>query len=153
VAAPEADAPKADAPKADAPTLDTPKQEAPVTATTEAPATKAPSPRTPAAPAVTVTRGATPGTARPASPAGLLPADRAAAFRSRWREVQGDFVDDPQLAVRGAGDLAREVLEALAGAIADPAKVDAWSEGDGSTEDLRQALRQYRALVDKLLDI
>ncbi|HST65609.1 MAG TPA: hypothetical protein VLM05_10515, partial [Mycobacteriales bacterium] len=102
-------------------------------------------------PAVTVTRGTTPGAATTATP--LLSAERTGEFKQRWRDLQGDFVDDPQQAVRGAGDLAREVLQALADTIADPERVEGWKAGDGSTgtEDLRVALRQYRTLVDRLL--
>jgi hypothetical protein len=68
--------------------------------------------------------------------------------------VQGDFVDDPRQAVRGADALAREVLDTLTAKIADKQRVDGWRAGDGSgTEDLRLALRQYRTLVDRLLEI
>ena len=105
-------------------------------------------------PAVTVTRGSIPGAASPRY-VGMLSEDQTSTYKQRWREVQGEFVDDPQQAVRDAGDLAREVLEALAGTIADPDRVAAWKAGDGSgaTEDLRVALRQYRTLVDKLLEL
>ncbi len=106
-----------------------------------------------AAPAVTITRGTTPGTGT--STGALLAAERTTEFKQRWRDLQGDFVDDPQQAVRGAGDLAREVLQALADTIADSERVEGWKAGDGSTgtEDLRVALRQYRTLVDRLLEL
>jgi hypothetical protein len=123
--------------------------------TTTAPANgTAPAKDKDAAPAVTVTRGTTPGTGA-ATTAGLLSTAQTTEFKQRWRELQGDFVDDPQQAVRSAGDLAREVLESLAAAIAEPDRVESWQAGDGSsgTEDLRQALRQYRTLVDRLLEI
>jgi len=86
---------------------------------------------------------------------GLLSAAESAGFRRRWRELQGDFVDDPQLAVRGAGELSREILQALADTIADAERVDRWKAEDGTsgTEDLRVALRQYRTLVDRLLEL
>ena len=68
--------------------------------------------------------------------------------------MQGDFVDDPQVAVRGAEALAREILDALAAKIADKQRVDGWKAGAGApTEDLRLALRQYRTLVDRLLEL
>jgi len=112
---------------------------------------------------VTVTRGTTPGTPEPASAAAssaassgpaTLGADQADEFKRRWREVQGDFVDDPQLAVRGAEALAREILDALATRIADKQRVDAWQAGAGApTEDLRLALRAYRTLVDRLIEL
>jgi len=86
---------------------------------------------------------------------GLLSAERSAEFKRRWRDLQADFVDDPQRAVRGAGDLSQEILQALADTIADADRVDRWKAGDGTsgTEDLRVALRQYRTLVDRLLEL
>jgi hypothetical protein len=100
-----------------------------------------------------VTPGSTPGAA-PAT-TGLLGPDRAAEFKGRWRELQGDFVDDPQQAVRGAGELARDVLRALSDTIAAAERVESWKAEDGTsgTEDLRVALRQYRTLVDRLVEL
>jgi len=99
-----------------------------------------------------VTRGITPGTGGSTTP--TLGGEQAAEFRHRWRELQGDFVDDPREAVRGADVLAHEVLDALAAKIADKQRVDGWKAGEGSgTEDLRLALRQYRTLVHRLLEL
>ena len=86
---------------------------------------------------------------------GLLSAQRSAEFKQRWRDLQADFVDDPQHAVREAGDLSREILRALSDTIADTDQVDRWQAADGTsgTEDLRIALRQYRTLVDRLLEL
>ena len=86
---------------------------------------------------------------------GLLSAERSAEFKRRWRDLQADFVDDPQQAVREAGDLSREILRALSDTIADADQVDRWQAEDGTsgTEDLRIALRQYRTLVDRLLEL
>jgi hypothetical protein len=110
-------------------------------------------PASAAKPAVTVTRGSTPGSGPSTTP--MLDADRTGEFKQRWRDLQGDFVDDPQQAVRSAGDLAREVLQALSDSIADTERVEGWQAGDGTsgTEDLRVALRQYRTLVDRLLEL
>jgi hypothetical protein len=85
----------------------------------------------------------------------LLSAERSAEFKQRWRDLQADFVDDPRLAVRGAGDLSREILQALSDTIADAERVDSWQAEDGTsgTEDLRVALRHYRTLVDRLLEL
>jgi hypothetical protein len=42
----------------------------------------------------------------------------------------------------------------VAAKIADKERVDGWQSGAGApTEDLRLALRQYRTLVDKLLEL
>ena len=109
-----------------------------------------------AAPAATAAAAADRPTPAPTAAArGLLSAERSAEFRRRWRDLQADFVDDPQQAVRGAGDLSRQILQALAGTIADAERVDRWKAEDGTsgTEDLRVALRQYRILVDRLLDL
>ena len=86
---------------------------------------------------------------------GLLSAERSAEFKRRWRDLQADFVDDPQQAVRTAGDLSRQILQALADTIADAERIDRWQAEDGTsgTEDLRVALRQYRTLVDRLLEL
>jgi len=86
---------------------------------------------------------------------GLLSAERSAEFKRRWRDLQADFVDDPQQAVREAGDLSREILRALSDTIADADRVDRWQAEDGTsgTEDLRVALRHYRTLVDGLLQL
>jgi hypothetical protein len=86
---------------------------------------------------------------------GLLSAERSAEFKRRWRDLQADFVDDPQQAVREAGDLSREILRALSDTIADADQVERWQAEDGTsgTEDLRIALRQYRTLVDRLLEL
>ncbi len=46
------------------------------------------------------------------------------------------------------------MLDALTAKIADKQRVDGWKAGEGSgTEDLRLALRQYRTLVDRLLEL
>lgn len=69
-------------------------------------------------------------------------------LRARWRELQADFVDDPQRAVRDADDVLDEVLrtitehrERLAGE---------WQDHT-DTEDLRLAMQGYRAFFDRLL--
>ncbi|WP_344587006.1 hypothetical protein [Actinomadura vinacea] len=95
----------------------------------------------------------------------LLDAGAADRFRRRWREIQTDFVDDPVRAVHGADELAAEVVNAIGRALADrkraleesqPADADgAPGTAPGTapdTERLRQALRGYRELVDRLLD-
>jgi hypothetical protein len=74
-------------------------------------------------------------------------------FRARWRELQADFVDDPQQAVQGADDLVGEVMRALTEIVADHKRrlEGEWRDGAGETEELRVALRRYRAFLDQLL--
>jgi hypothetical protein len=75
----------------------------------------------------------------------------AAAIRNRFIDIQAGFVDEPRQAVEEAGrfvdDLVQQVAEALRqqrGQLAGP---------EGSTEDLRLALRSYRQFVDRLLEL
>ncbi len=77
-------------------------------------------------------------------------------FRTRWREIQGGFVDEPRRAVEEANQLVETVIERLTSVFAsERAKLETqWREGkDASTEDLRQALRRYRSFFDRLLSI
>jgi hypothetical protein len=77
-------------------------------------------------------------------------------FRSRWREVQGDFVDEPRKAVERANELVARVIERLNDSFAtERGKLEnEWGQGkDVSTEDLRQALRRYRSFFDRLLSV
>lgn len=74
--------------------------------------------------------------------------EAVARLRARWRELQADFVDDPQRAVQDADDVLDEVLrtitehrERLAGE---------WQDHT-DTEDLRLAMRGYRSFFDRLL--
>jgi hypothetical protein len=41
----------------------------------------------------------------------LIEPERAESYNSRWKELKGEFVDDPRHAVRGANELVGEVLE------------------------------------------
>ena len=84
----------------------------------------------------------------------LLRPDRTSGFSDRWQEVQAKFVDEPQEAVRQADGLVAEVIQELATTFADQRQglEDQWSRGtEVSTEDLRQALMQYRSFFQRLL--
>ncbi|MFD3329767.1 hypothetical protein [Streptomyces sp. NPDC058701] len=85
----------------------------------------------------------------------LLGAAEAERYRSTWSEIQGRFVDDPREAVRSADTLVAEVMQAFAGTLADHrGRLEKqWGSGEQvATEDLRQALRAYRSLINRLLD-
>ena len=95
-------------------------------------------------------------------------------FERRWSRVQGEFVDDPKSAVRDADRLVVEVMSARGYPVddfdrrADDLSVShpeitqryreasriaqANEDGTVDTEDLRQAVTSYRALVMALLD-
>jgi hypothetical protein len=75
----------------------------------------------------------------------------AGDFRARWSIVQQGFVDDPKVAVRQGDELVAQVIKSLAETFASQR---AALEGEqGSTEDLRLALRRYRSFFDRLLSI
>ncbi len=82
----------------------------------------------------------------------LFGADTATTFRTRWRELQADFVDDPKRAVEGADKLVDEVLHSLTQTLTKHKQglAGGWQD-HGETEELRQALRKYRSFLDQLL--
>ena len=113
--------------------------EPPSPAVTDTAATDTPAESTPAAEAAPAAEG---------SPLGSLD---VAAIRTRLTDIQAGFVDEPRQAVEEAGrfvdDLVQQVADALRqqrGQLAGP---------EGSTEDLRLALRAYRQFVDRLLGL
>lgn len=86
----------------------------------------------------------------------LLPTDFSNDMRTRWEGIQTDFVDDPRVSVQHADELVASAIQKLAQSFADErAKLEQqWSKGtDVNTEDLRQALRRYRAFFHRLLAV
>ncbi|HEY9413803.1 MAG TPA: hypothetical protein VIQ30_03510 [Pseudonocardia sp.] len=83
----------------------------------------------------------------------LIAEDKAEGYRGRWNELKGEFVDEPRRAVRGANELVGEVLDELEQLFRR--QRDELERGldsdDTSTEDLRQALGNYRSFFDRLL--
>ena|SRR5688572_2198781 len=79
----------------------------------------------------------------------LLPEEAASQFRSRWDLIQGGFVDDPRRAVDQAGALVEDALHQLSAVFEEKR---ARLQGDGAlpTEELRQTLRHYRLLLNRL---
>jgi hypothetical protein len=83
----------------------------------------------------------------------LDPGDRD-AMTSRWRDIQADFVDHPQQAMKDADTLVAGLMQQLAQTFAqERAQLEAqWSRGDEvSTEDLRVSLQRYRSFFERLL--
>ncbi|WP_019633434.1 hypothetical protein [Actinomadura atramentaria] len=72
-------------------------------------------------------------------------------FRRRWHDLQASFVDDPRTAVRRADDLTGEAVDALGRALAERRGRLVDGDAGTDTERLRQALRGYRALLDRIL--
>jgi hypothetical protein len=95
-------------------------------------------------------------------------------YTVEWQRVQARFVDDPEGAVRESDLLIQRVMSdrgypmddfdqrAADISVDHPLVVENYREGnrlarasslgDGTTEDLRQAMRHYRALFDELLE-
>lgn len=102
----------------------------------------------------------------------LDPAKRE-RFAAQWMQVQSDFVDDPKTAIRDADKLIGQVMSARGypvenfEQVADDISVDhpsvvqryrtahgiveRHSKGEGDTEDLREAMINYRPLFDELV--
>jgi hypothetical protein len=96
---------------------------------------------------------AAPPAAEPVGPTVLLASIDAGDVRARFLDIQAGFVDEPRQAVEQAGrfvdDLVQQVIDALQanrGQLRD-------TVAEGSTEDLRLALRGYRQFVDRLLGL
>jgi FtsZ-interacting cell division protein ZipA len=95
-------------------------------------------------------------------------------YVAQWQTVQAQFVDSPEAAVASADQLIQSVMGDRGYPVKDfdtraadisvdhPQVVENYREGhrlaekssngDGSTEDLRQAMRHYRALFDELVE-
>jgi hypothetical protein len=77
-------------------------------------------------------------------------------LRSRWSNVQAEFVDEPRRSVEAADQLVATVMQRLAEGFAGEraALEKQWDSGESaSTEDLRIALQRYRAFFDRLLNV
>lgn len=104
-----------------------------------------------------------------------LTRDQAQAFAQQWRAVQTRFVDDPEGAVGAADDLVTQVMTARGYPLEDferraedvsvdhPHVVENYrvarmlvqrrARDEATTEELRQAVVNYRALFDDLLKV
>jgi hypothetical protein len=77
-------------------------------------------------------------------------------FRTRWKDIQTDFVDEPRRSVEQADELIAKLLQRLAESFSEQRShlERQWEKSDSaSTEDLRLALRRYRSFFDRLLSI
>ena len=89
-------------------------------------------------------------------PTPLFANDESEDFRQRWNDVQTGFVDEPRQAVERADELVASAIKRLAEIFAQERSSleEQWARGgDASTEDLRLALRRYRAFFDRLLSV
>ncbi|GAB2643116.1 prolipoprotein diacylglyceryl transferase [Nocardia goodfellowii] len=82
----------------------------------------------------------------------LFADDEIDRLRTEWRELQGNFVDNPHDAVTRAQELVSETIDHLTATYAERKQslADRWTD-KADTEDLRHALRGYRAFFNQLL--
>jgi len=86
----------------------------------------------------------------------LFATEDAENFQVEWRALQAEFVDDPREAVQRADELVTQVMQVLTDTFAQHkhALEEQWQRGDEvQTEELRQALKRYRAFFDRLLSV
>ncbi|MEV6278131.1 hypothetical protein [Nocardia sp. NPDC051832] len=82
----------------------------------------------------------------------LFAEDEVERLRVEWRELQGNFVDNPHDAVSRAQELVSETIDHLTATFAERKETleHRWTD-KADTEDLRHALRGYRAFFNQLL--
>jgi hypothetical protein len=86
----------------------------------------------------------------------LFPTGEMDSLRTRWKEIQTAFVDEPRKAVEQADGLVASAMKRLAEVFAEErSKLEGqWDRGGNvSTEDLRLALQRYRTFFHRLLSI
>ena len=103
------------------------------------------------APMTAAATTAAPTTAEPAT-AGPVAADgQAADLGQQWHDIQAMFVDDP----RGSVELAVTAADAAISAVAETLhqRQAALTQAGADTEQLREALRNYRLFCQSLADL
>src|ERR671924_1098250 len=86
----------------------------------------------------------------------LFAGDMERDFRTRWRDIQSGFVDEPRPAVEKADQLVAEVMQRLAQSFSEQRKnlEHQWEASEKvSTEELRVALTRYRSFFERLLSV
>ena len=92
--------------------------------------------------------------AGPGPRASLLEDGELRSITTRWKDIQAEFVDEPEQAVQEADALVAELMQRLATMFAsERAELEnRWAGGNQvSTEELRQGLRLYRSFFERLL--
>jgi hypothetical protein len=86
----------------------------------------------------------------------LFSPDETSSLRGQWDSIQVGFVDEPRQAVEKADALVAGAMKRLAEVFAAERErlEKQWDRGDSvSTEELRLALRRYRAFFGRLLSV
>ena len=81
-------------------------------------------------------------------------ASATASPSTRWHEIQAMFVDDPRACAELAAGLVDESIQALVAFVKEQqdSLLAAWHGEDAGTEELRTAVRHYRAFGNRLAD-
>jgi hypothetical protein len=81
-------------------------------------------------------------------------ASATASLSTRWQEIQAMFIDDPRTCAELAAGLVDESIQALVAFVKEQqdSLLAAWHGEDAGTEELRIAVRHYRAFGDRLAD-
>jgi hypothetical protein len=96
-----------------------------------------------------------PGQAANDPVAALWGGDLVDRYRSKWRDLQLTFVDDPQRATHSAASLVDDAVSSLTATLqAQKQSLDGWQATRADdTEVMRVALRNYRDFLDRLLGL
>lgn len=109
-------------------------------------------PATPPAPAPTARPEQRPGDVAE-DPIAVWSEDAVGSIRERWRDLQIQFIDDPDAAVRGARSLITDTVRTLSDRLL--AERDTFDPHQGTdrpdTEAMRVAMRRYREFLDRVL--
>jgi len=101
------------------------------------------------APAAAAPAAAAPAAAAPAAAAPASAASPGAISARHWSEILAMFVDDPRGSVKMAADAVDAAIEELVASVRarQQALASSWQGSDADTEQLRTALREYRAFA------
>jgi hypothetical protein len=81
-------------------------------------------------------------------------ASATASMSTRWQEIQAMFIDDPRTCAELAAGLVDESIQAHVAFVKEQqdSLLAAWHGDDAGTEELRTAVRHYRAFANRLAD-
>jgi hypothetical protein len=81
-------------------------------------------------------------------------ASATASMSTRWQEIQAMFIDDPRTCAELAAGLVDDSIRALVAFVKEQqdSLLAAWHGDDAGTEELRTAVRHYRAFANRLAD-
>ncbi len=72
-------------------------------------------------------------------------------FERRWHSIQAEFVEDPRRAVGEAGNLMAELMDHVSKNLRSRRGELDKASGDGDTEVMRQEMRRYKELMNRML--